>query len=227
MALAKLYSFLADRLTGTAPAREVRPSLTLRTERLRLRELEAADLEPVLAYRSDPEVVRYLDFSGPQNRVRVWEYVFAARHQRFLMRRTNYELGILLAHNGRLIGECGLGLLYADVSAERPYAALLGFILHREQWGRGYATEAAGAVLRFAFEELKLDAVYAGCLPENTASRRVLEKSGLVLEGLRSQFPGSPLDVTALAFRLDREQWLAQHVRVGTDLPEDLGGAEV
>jgi len=225
MGLSKLYSFLINRLSGAPPAPELRPSLTLQTERLRLRELEEGDLEPVLAYRSDPEVVRYLGISAPHTRAQVGEYVYASRQQRRLTRRTDLELGILLAYDGRLIGDCGLRLIYADENATRPYAALLGFILQREHWGRGYATEAARSVLRFAFEELELEAVYAGCLPENTASRRVLEKSGFVLEGLRAQFPGSPPDAAALAFRLEREQWLAQQAGAGDRRRHDLAEA--
>jgi ribosomal-protein-alanine N-acetyltransferase len=56
-------------------------------------------------------------------------------------------------------------------------------VLARRSWGNGYATEAAAAVLAFAFGPLGLHRVAATCDPANIGSRRVLEKSGLQYEG--------------------------------------------
>jgi ribosomal-protein-alanine N-acetyltransferase len=55
----------------------------------------------------------------------------------------------------------------------------VGFLLDKSFWGRGYATEAARASLKFGFEHFNLDHIIALVHPENIASRRVIEKCGL------------------------------------------------
>lgn len=80
-------------------------------------------------------------------------------------------LAIVDKESGRFIGWCGL-----DQRDPRKPCPVLFYLLERASWGRGLATEAATELLRFAFTELQLDRVDAGCAPENAASRRVLEK---------------------------------------------------
>ena len=60
------------------------------------------------------------------------------------------------------------------------------YVLTKEVWGRGLATEAAGACLRYGFEELHFDSAIAVTRPEHHASRRVLEKIGMSFEGVMS-----------------------------------------
>src|ERR687895_670485 len=60
----------------------------------------------------------------------------------------------------------------------------VGYRFLREHWGRGYATEAARAAIRFAFDEMGLDRLVAVTLPTNRASRRVMEKCGLSFVGV-------------------------------------------
>ena len=57
-------------------------------------------------------------------------------------------------------------------------------MLHRQYWGKGYATEAARRMLRFGFEDLKLHRIWASVAPDNTASVHVLEKIGMRREAL-------------------------------------------
>ena len=84
----------------------------------------------------------------------------------------------MLRENGRLIGNGGVRKkLYEDSEAE------LGYELDSRYWGKGYGTEAAGALLAFGFNGLGLHRIYAQCIAENIASARVLEKNGLRLEG--------------------------------------------
>ena len=61
--------------------------------------------------------------------------------------------------------------------------AEIAFNLSRAHWGQGLATEAAGAALHHAFHELGLNRIEAACMPENTSSRKVLEKLGMICEG--------------------------------------------
>lgn len=87
----------------------------------------------------------------------------------------------VFTHNGDFVGCCGL----------RPYgendeSAELGFHLVPEQWGKGYATEAAGAVVDYAFSNLKIHTIFAGHHPHNKSSRNTLRKLGFI--GTAAQF---------------------------------------
>ena len=62
--------------------------------------------------------------------------------------------------------------------------AEVGYVLARQHWGQGYATEALKAVLGFGFSRMELNRIEAKCVPENKGSIRVLEKSGMRREGL-------------------------------------------
>jgi RimJ/RimL family protein N-acetyltransferase len=89
---------------------------------------------------------------------------------------------ITLKTDGRLIGTMGL----REIDREHSQAEM-GFWIGTEWWGRGYATEAARAVLGYAFEELGLNRVYAHHMVRNPASGRVLKKVGMTAEGLLRQ----------------------------------------
>jgi [ribosomal protein S5]-alanine N-acetyltransferase len=69
----------------------------------------------------------------------------------------------------------------------RDRRAELGYWLAAEAWGRGYATEACRALIDFGFAECALARIYAQVLAGNVASMRVLEKLGMVSEGIRRQ----------------------------------------
>lgn len=62
--------------------------------------------------------------------------------------------------------------------------AELSYWIGKPHWGRGYATEAAAAIVDYGFERLRLHRIYATSLGRNAASRRVLEKVGMVAEGV-------------------------------------------
>jgi RimJ/RimL family protein N-acetyltransferase len=83
-----------------------------------------------------------------------------------------------LAASGETIGAAGLQHLEGGPEIEVGYRLLKG------HWGQGYATECARASIAYGFDELGLDWIVAVALPENTASRRVLEKCGLIEIGL-------------------------------------------
>jgi ribosomal-protein-alanine N-acetyltransferase len=72
-----------------------------------------------------------------------------------------------------LLGRCGLNLITETSEVE------VDFVLARDSWGKGYATEAAKAALAYGFETIKLDRIIALVKPENAASRRVIEKIGM------------------------------------------------
>ena len=73
-----------------------------------------------------------------------------------------------------------------EIDTEHSQAEM-GFWIEVESWGKGYATEAARAVVRSAFDQLKLNRVYAHHMVRNPASGRVMEKVGMKREGLLRQ----------------------------------------
>jgi ribosomal-protein-alanine N-acetyltransferase len=151
--------------------------MELRTDRLVLRELEEGDWPAVLAYQSDPRYLRYYDWTH-RTEAEVRDFVRTFVGQREERPRTKFQLAITLPDDGRLIGNCGIRRKVPEVSE-----AEIGYELDPRYWGRGYATEAARAMLRFGFEELRLHRITAWCVSENRASARVLEKLGMRREG--------------------------------------------
>jgi ribosomal-protein-alanine N-acetyltransferase len=152
---------------------------TLRTPRLLLREVAPGDVEDVHAYAGDPEVCVHVQW-GPNTpeESRAWvEQEVAATADPHRRERTWM---VVLAD--RVVGACSV-----TVTDAQHRRAETGYVVAREFWGRGIATEAAGAVLRWAFDELGVDRVEATCRPENVASARVLATIGMQQEGyLRS-----------------------------------------
>lgn len=145
--------------------------MRLMTERLVLREYEAEDWRAVLAYQSDARYLRYYPWLE-RNEAAVKEFVggFIAR-QREEPRRV-FQLAITLpAESSRLIGSCGV-----RVNDPEQREGNIGYELDPAYWGRGYATEAAGTMLSYGFEQLGLHRVWAECVANNTASAHVLEK---------------------------------------------------
>jgi ribosomal-protein-alanine N-acetyltransferase len=86
--------------------------------------------------------------------------------------RVVWELAVVETATGRLVGAC-------DLTCESAGEGDLGFILSKDVWGRGYASEAARAMVRAGFDRLGLTRVFATCDVANPASARVLEKAGL------------------------------------------------
>lgn len=81
--------------------------------------------------------------------------------------------------SGEIIGWCGLD--HRDKTRENP---VLFYLLKKRWWGLGLATEAAGALIRYALDEIGLERVDSACAVENIASKRVMEKIGMTYLGL-------------------------------------------
>ncbi|MDQ5891121.1 MAG: hypothetical protein QG604_995 [Candidatus Dependentiae bacterium] len=145
----------------------------LETERLILRTWEKSDIEPYLAFNNDPKVLELL--LGPLTREQV-ETFFEKSNAGFL--KDGYMLfAVEEKTSGELIGYVGLCNVPWD--AHFTPAVEIGWRLGSQYWGKGYATDAAREVLRYAFEELQLDEVVSFTSPLNVRSIRVMEKIGL------------------------------------------------
>jgi RimJ/RimL family protein N-acetyltransferase len=143
----------------------------LETRRLLLRKFTMDDLDELAALRSDPLVMKYI---GAQSREKVKErlcyYISLYEPHGFGM------WGVMHKAEAKLIGWCGLMFLEETPEVE------VGYGIARAYWGQGLMSEAASASLRFGFEQLGLERIVAVAMPENTASRRIMEKLGMKYE---------------------------------------------
>jgi RimJ/RimL family protein N-acetyltransferase len=149
------------------------PPQSFELARLRLRRPKLADADALFAIGRDPEVARFADWPieverGPalerlRQRAKEWDS------------GAEYYWVITLAGDDRVIGAVSTRL--------DRHMADVGYLLGRRHWGRGYATEAARAIVDWTFSVPTVHRVWATCDTENAASARVLEKIGLVLEG--------------------------------------------
>jgi ribosomal-protein-alanine N-acetyltransferase len=153
-----------------------RLTLPLRTERLNLREFVGEDFDAVHAYSSDPRVTRYL-FFGPRDRDSTADYLEGLLESQRETPRTRFELAVEELASGRLIGACDLSLIERNVVD-------LGYMLGAQDWGKGYATEIALALIDAAFFDLRADRVISTVDVNNKASIRVLEKIGMRWEAI-------------------------------------------
>lgn len=151
----------------------------IETERLRLRMFVPDDLDALAAIWGDREVMRYI-LTEPRTREQT-----AVSLQRMIERWQTQSFGIwAIAEKpgGELLGYGGFQLL-----AETPEVELL-YGLARKHWGRGLATEAARACLRYGFEEAQLPRIVAVADPQNVGSYRVMEKIGMRYEKLTRHY---------------------------------------
>ncbi len=156
---------------------------TLQTERLFLREMTEADAENVYLLNRSPSVTRYL---GEPNLASADEALEILR-TRILPQYRDYGVGrlaLIRRDSGEFLGWCGLRYL-ADEDAYD-----LGYRLHENTWGQGYATEAARAVLQFAAQHLAGKKIIGKAMLENRASIRVLEKIGMRFDAYAHEHGG-------------------------------------
>jgi RimJ/RimL family protein N-acetyltransferase len=146
------------------------------TDRLRLRHFHILDAEPMYQVFGDPEVMRFGDGAQTKEWVNAWLRTCLEHYYQ------TWGFGpyaVVEKHDQEVIGYCGL-FFFPDINGQPEIE--LGYRLARSAWGRGYATEAAGAVCDFAFHTLGIKRLIAMIDPSNTASIRVAEKIGMQYE---------------------------------------------
>lgn len=147
--------------------------MKIETARLTLREFLPTDWPAVLAYQSDPRYLRYYAWeSRTRDQVEAFVAMFVRNQQAHP--RLKFQIAVTLRSDGRLIGNCGVRLPSPD-----SRVADLGYELAPDEWGNGYATEAALAMRDFAFATLGVHRLWASCVADNLGSARVLSRLGM------------------------------------------------
>lgn len=140
------------------------------TDRLLLRGLQSSDLDAYAAMCADPEVRRYLGDGRPLDRAAAWREMAVLLGHWHLR---GFGQWALIEHvSGELVGRAGLW------EPEGWPGLEVGWVLSRAHWGRGFATEAAGAALEHAFGALGVQRVISLIHPDNAPSIRVAERLG-------------------------------------------------
>jgi RimJ/RimL family protein N-acetyltransferase len=163
-------------------------SIFLETERLILKNTELSDLDNLVALRSDPDVMKYIDDGSTHTEERVKGFLsFAIPYQK------KYGIGfcsVFDKESGNFIGQAGLFHIgFDDTNPEIEIA----YRLHKKFWGKGYATELAKALIKWGFQHLSVNKLIAAADPENIASQKVLQKAGLTYIGKKQWHTGREL----------------------------------
>jgi [ribosomal protein S5]-alanine N-acetyltransferase len=150
---------------------------TLHTTRLLLQPFTEADADAIYTLMTSAHVLRYWDAPPWSERARAERFIAGCKK----MEQEGSGVRLALERNtdGVFIGWCSLMNWNPDYRT-----AMIGYCLDDKAWGQGFATEAAGAVLQWAFD---INRVESGADTRNRASERVLEKLGFVREGVRRE----------------------------------------
>ena len=142
----------------------------IETQRLLLRMFSKDDLDDLSTIYADADVMQFLS-GHPLTREETAGWL-----KYFLDGWENFGFGwwaVVSKESGQLIGHCGLQFIHITPEVEVTYG------LAKEYWRKGLASESARACLRYGFEELKLERIYALADPGNTGSHRVMQRVGM------------------------------------------------
>ena len=162
--------------------------MRIETDRLIIRSYVKEDLMDCFNLMQDRELFKYIDMDVMN---------FEEYKGLFNWLISSYELGfdedfkysfnIILKESGKHIGWCGIGVSSFDIKQKEIY-----YLIAREHWGKGYAKEAAAVLLDYGFNVIGLNEIIAICKPDNIASKKVIENTGLkfkyIIEGLPEEF---------------------------------------
>ncbi len=152
----------------------------LTTRRLSLRIISLADLDFVHALHSLPETDEFNTLGIPATIEETLAVVNGWLDEYRQVPPQAYTFVIDSTEHTRQVGLIGIRL-----GKPKYRIAEVWFKLHKDEWGKGYGTEALEAVIGFGFGALGLHRIEAGCAAANTGSARVMEKAGMLREGMR------------------------------------------
>jgi RimJ/RimL family protein N-acetyltransferase len=179
----------------------------LRGERVDLHPVEEGDLPFLAEQMNDPDVWATIGRRSPMNlhQEREWWEGLGDRD----------GVTLLVVANGEPVGNLG----YGDVNADWGRAEV-GYAVHPDHWGEGYATEAVALLTRYAFAERRLEKLVGSVYAHNPASMRVLEKAGYAKEAVleREAFvSGERVDLHRFAAHVDDWEPTDEHARAALE----------
>lgn len=167
----------------------------LETERLILREMTMEDYDALYAVLADRDIMQHYPYTFDAARVKGW----IARNQERYQTDGFGLWAVCLKHNGEMIGDCGLTLQ----SIDGQMLPEIGYHIHRACQHRGYAKEAAAAVMAWAFSHTEYAALYSCCKYTNVPSFRTAEAIGM---RFLKTYPDDANEITRVSV-ITREKW--------------------
>ncbi len=174
---------------------------TLHTSRLILGQLEVSDIPRIVEYADNPNIANNLrDLSQPYREKDAIFWLNMARQG--FENQAEYIFKLGLKETNEFIGGMGLHLKKEHHKAE------VGYWIGEPFWNKGYATEALRAILKFGFEELELNKIYAKYYTYNPASGKVMVNNGMIKEAefVDTQFKLGKF-VTEMQYRLTKREY--------------------
>lgn len=179
--------------------------IRITTPRLIIRDHQEDDLSAYHNLLTNATVMRKHSETS-QSLEQTKERLERAIEQNSMLQRKEYFFCIEDRETVGYIGE--IGLTITDFTPAGKLAKV-GYFIHNSYWGQGYTTEALRAVVRYAFEEIDVYRISAGCLKENKPGRRVLDKTGFVQEGDFKEYQWHDGKLKDRVFyRLLRREWI-------------------
>jgi RimJ/RimL family protein N-acetyltransferase len=178
--------------------------MKITTKRLALREFAPSDWMALRDYQSDPRYLEFYPWKSPDEVDTlhfVSDYIDWAREAP----RLRIQLAIILKEEDRFIGTIGL-----RAKPDQPRVARLVYELNPHDWGKGFAQEAAAAMLKYGFDELGLHRVWSDTIEQNNRATIVLERLGFRREGrLRENKWMNDYWYDSLAYAILADEWRA------------------
>ena len=169
--------------------------MMIETKRLTLRQLTHDDYDGLYAVLADSDIMQHYPYTFDDARVRGWISRNMERYE-----RDGFGLwAVVLKETGEMIGDCG-------ITMQRIHGQLLpeiGYHIRRDQQRKGYASEAAAACIRFAFENYDFPAVYSYMKHTNMASQKTAMKNGMKFV---EEYP-DPDNTFTRVYAIFREEW--------------------
>ena len=170
--------------------------MTIRTPRLLLREMTEDDFPALHVILSDPETMRY--YPQPYDEAGTRRWIAWCRDS-----YAKHGFGLwAVTLDGEFIGDCGISM--QPINGQ--WLPEIGYHIRKDHWRKGYASEAAAACIRVAFEQFGFPAVYSYMNADNEPSRRTAMKNGMT----QVDAYDDPHHGALRVLRITREEWLAR-----------------
>lgn len=161
--------------------------MRLETERLFLRTLKTEDIEALARLWTDPDVTRFM--GGPRKYEEIYRALLEDAQQAPPVELNLWPL--IEKSTNRIVGHCGV----IDKKVDGNEEFEIVYVLAREAWGKGYATEIAAALVEYAHTTLGMQRIIALIDPQNPGSARVAAKVGLRFEKITLRSGGTTMQV--------------------------------
>ena len=150
----------------------------LETERCILRKISIDDTNDMFEYSQRTDVTEFLTWSPHRNKAYTLEYLTYIQSR--YKTGDFFDWAVIYKETGKMIGTCGFTRFdFLHDGGE------IGYVINPDYAGQGIATEVVGRVIRFGFENLSLNRIECKYIIGNEASRRVMDKNGMIFEGVR------------------------------------------